>query len=565
MQIKSKRNILLIGLFLGMFFSALDQTVVGTAMPRIIGELGGLSIMAWVTTAYMLSSTTVVPIAGKLADLFGRRVVYVAGILIFMAGSALCGTSQNMTQLIVFRGLQGIGGGIMMPMAMTIIGDIFPPERRGKWQGVMGAVFGLSSIVGPTIGGYIVDNVSWHWVFYVNLPVGILAAVTIFLGLHGEKRLKDKVVIDYTGVITLVVGVISLLLGLNLGGKDFPWSSWQIFGLFGTSFVFLLAFIIVEKKAEDPILSLDLFKNRVFTVANIIGFLMGLGMFGSIMFLPFFLQGVVGISATRSGNTMIPMMMAMMLTSIIGGQLITKVSFRAMFMAGMSFMAVGFYLLSTMTVNTIQLMAISYIVALGFGMGLIMPTVTIAVQNAFPPELRGVATSSTQFFRSIGGTLGMTVLGVVMNHQSSGLLEKNFFPKIQSIPGLQTGPFGSVLQKAHSNPQSLFNLLLSPDTLARIPVQLQQVLLPPLKAALADSLHTVFLVAMFIVISGIVVSLLMGNARIEKKSHRPALQEAGMELLAEGVNFEVEGPPEIEPDLIEGTKSEFAKAKNNFL
>ncbi|ADG83516.1 MDR family MFS transporter [Thermincola potens] len=534
MQNNSKRKILLIGLFLGMFFSSLDQTIVGTAMPRIIGELGGLSIMTWVTTAYMLSSTTIVPIAGKLADLFGRRWVYVSGLFIFMLGSALCGTSQNMTQLIIFRGLQGIGGGIMMPMAMTIVGDVFPPDKRGKWQGVMGAIFGLSSIVGPTIGGWIVDNSSWQWVFYINLPVGILAAITIFIGLVGEKRLKDNVVIDYAGAATLVIGVVSLLLALSLGGKDFPWGSWQIIGLFGISFVFLLAFIRVERKAEEPILSLDLFRNRVFTVTNIIGFLMGLGMFGSIMFVPLFLQGVIGVSATSSGNTMIPMMFSMMLTSILGGQLITKVPFRSMFVAGMCFMAAAFYLLSTMTVHTTQLVAISYIVVLGVGIGLIMPTLTIAVQNAFPPEQRGVVTSSSQFFRSIGGTLGVTILGVVMNNRSIALLQKDFFPIIRSIPGLQAGPVGSILARARSNPQGLFNVLLSPETLQRIPGQLQQVLLPTLKTALAQSLHTVFLVAMGIALAGIAVSLLVGNEKIEKKETGEAMGRGTENKTADG-------------------------------
>jgi len=400
----------------------------------------------------------------------------------------------------------------------------------------MGAIFGLSSIVGPTIGGWIVDNSSWHWVFYVNLPVGILAAITIFMGLKDEKRRTEKVTIDYAGAVTLVVGVICLLLGLNLGGKDYPWGSWQIISLLSTSFLFLLAFILIEKRAQEPILSLDLFKNRVFAVTNIVGFLMGLGMFGSIMFLPIFLQGVVGVSATSSGNTMIPMMVAMMLTSIFSGQLVTKVSFRTMFMSGMSVMALGFYFLSTMTVNTTQLAATAYTVVLGLGMGLIMPTITIAVQSAFPPEQRGVATSSTQFFRSIGGTLGMTILGVVMNNQSASLLERDFFPKVQLIPGLQAGPFSSLLEKAHANPQGLFNMLLSPDVLNKIPQPLQQVLLPPLKVALADSLHMVFLVAMVIIITGVFISLLMGKAGIEKKPHNPVTQKERMQLATEGIS-----------------------------
>ncbi len=515
MKENPRRNILLLGLILGMFFSSLDQTIVGTAMPRIIGELGGLDILTWVTTTYMLTSTTVVPIAGKLADLYGRRILYVGGLFTFMIGSALCGTSQSMTQLIIFRGLQGIGGGIMMPMAMTIVGDIFPPDKRGKWQGVMGALFGLSSIIGPTIGGWIVDHTTWRWVFYINLPVGILAAVTIFIGLHGEKRMKDKVTIDYAGAGALIVGVVSLLLGLSLGGKDYAWGSWQIIGLFISAVIFLAAFTLVERKAEEPIISLDLFKNKVFTAVNVIGFLMGLGMFGAIMFLPLFLQGVIGVSATNSGNTMIPMMFAMVLTSILGGQLITKIGFRTQLTVGMSLMTVGFYLLSTMTMDTTQLVAISYIVVLGLGLGLVMPTLTIAVQQAFPPEQRGVVTSSTQFFRSIGGTLGITILGAVMNSRSIDLLNKEFLPTVRRVPGLQSGPFGAMLAKAQSDPQGLFNALLSPTTLAKIPQQLQQIIIPPLKTALADSLHLVFLVAMGIVILGVVTSLFMGNVKVE--------------------------------------------------
>ncbi|MDF2929181.1 MAG: drug resistance transporter, EmrB/QacA subfamily, partial [Anaerospora sp.] len=463
MQLEARRNILLTGLFLGLFFASLDQTVVGTAMPRIIGDLGGLSIMAWVTTAYMLTSTTVVPIAGKLADLFGRRIIYVIGITVFMIGSALCGTSSNMTELIVYRALQGIGGGIMMPMSMTIVGDIFPPEERGKWQGLMGGIFGLSSVVGPTIGGYIVDNSSWQWVFYINLPVGFLAAVAIFAGLKGEKALVEKVVIDYAGAAALIISTVSLLLGLNLGGTDYPWLSWQIIGLLLLAVITGILFIVAEKRADEPILSLDLFKNRTFTVTNIVGFLMGLGMFGSLMFLPLFLQGVIGVSATSSGNTMLPMMFAMIGASTLGGWLVTKVSFRSLFVSGMSLMAIGFYLLSTMTVATSQLLAIVYIILIGLGMGLIMPTVTIAVQSAFGPRQRGVATSATQFFRSIGGTLGITLLGVVFNYRSIALMEQEFFPLVASRPDLQSGPLGSMLAEAHSNPQSLFNILLSHD------------------------------------------------------------------------------------------------------
>lgn len=509
--------------------------------------------MTWVTTAYMLSSTTIVPIAGKLADIYGRRLVYVTGILTFMLGSALCGTSSNMMQLIVFRGIQGIGGGIMMPLAMTIVGDIFPPERRGKWQGIMGAIFGLSSIVGPTIGGWLVDYSSWQWVFYINLPIGILAAVTIYVGLQGEKRLTDKAVIDYLGAATLIIATVTMLLGLNFGGIEFPWRSWQIIGLLVTSAATWLIFVFVENRAKDPILSLDLFKNRTFTITNILGFLMGLGMFGAMMFLPLFLQGVIGISATSSGNTMLPMMFAMVLTSIFAGRIVTKVSFRTMFAAGMGIMVLGFYLMSTMNAATTQAVAIVYIVVLGLGMGIIMPTVTIAVQSAFPPEQRGVATSATQFFRSIGGSLGMTVLGVVFNNHSRVIMEKEFFSIIQGIPGLAVEPFAGIVAKAHTDPQSLFNILLSPEAIKAMPGGIQQVLLPTLKTALADSLQLVFLVAMAVLVVGFIVSFFMGDSRIAGKADKPATEDAGITLFAEGLITEVELAAELVPDLLSET------------
>lgn len=552
MHPETQHNILLAGLFFGLFFASLDQTVVGTAMPRIIGDLGGLSIMTWVTTAYMLTSTIVVPIAGKLADLYGRRVVYVTGIAIFMIGSVLCGTSYSMTQLIIYRGLQGIGGGIMMPLAMTIVGDLFPPEKRGKWQGIIGAVFGLSSIVGPAIGGWIVDYTSWHWVFFINLPIGFLAASTIYIGLRGEKRLKDKVVIDYCGAVSLILATLCLLLGLNLGGTDYPWLSWQIVMLFGVSFLSWIAFVLVEKKAKEPVISLELFENRVFVISNIIGFLTGLGMFGALIFTPLFWQGVIGASATQSGNMMLPMMFSNVVASIVGGRLANRASLRVIFVAGMACMAVGFYLLSTMTLGIPLKVAVLYLIVLGFGMGLIMPTVTLAVQNAFPPEQRGVATSVTQFSRSIGSTLGMTILGVLFNNYSIKVMTKDFFPKVTTFPELQNGPIGVMLEKAHSDPHSLFNLLLSPEALRMIPVDLQQSLLPPLKNALAESLQIVFLAAMFIALAGVGFSLFIGNIPIVKKFSNSQIEDAGVIFFAEGGATEVELAAELVPDLVDG-------------
>jgi EmrB/QacA subfamily drug resistance transporter len=458
-----------------------------------------------------------------------------------------------MLQLIAFRGLQGIGGGIMMPMAMTIVGDIFPIEERGRWQGMMGALFGLSSIVGPTIGGWIVDYSSWQWVFYINLPIGVLAVITIFFGLRGEKVRTDKVVIDYAGIVTLTSGTVSLLLGLNLGGTEYAWLSWQIIGMLSVSVVSWLLFVSAERQAIDPVLSLALFKNRVFAVTNIVGFLMGLGMFGSLMFLPLFFQGVLSISATGSGNTMLPMMIAMMLTSIITGRFAAKLPFRRIYMSGMFLMAAAFYLMSTMTIHTAQLTAILYMITLGIGMGIIMPVLTIAVQSAFGPERRGVATSATQFFRSIGGTLGMTVLGAAFNSYSINIIKQDFFPVIQNAPGITLSPLWGMIQKGQNDPHSLFNILLSPGTINLIPVDLQALLLVPLKTALAESLQIVFWFAAFFAVLGILVSLLLGSAKLDRKSAgRP--RDAGATLFAEGISS-VELAAEIVPDLIDGTGS----------
>jgi EmrB/QacA subfamily drug resistance transporter len=550
---ENQRKVLLTGLFLALFFSSLDQTIVGTAMPRIIGELGGLSIMTWVTTAYMLTSTTIVPIAGKIADIYGRRIIYITGLVIFMAGSALCGTSTTMLQLIIYRAIQGIGGGIMMPLAMTIVGDIFPPEERGKWQGLMGALFGLSAVVGPTIGGWIVDNSSWQWVFYINLPIGILAVCAIFIGLRHEQIRTEKVIIDYVGVVTLILGTVGLLLGLNLGGTEYPWLSWQILSLLTVALAAWLLFFQAEKSAVDPILSLELFKNRVFAVSNIVGFLMGLGMFGSMMFLPLFFQGVLGISATGSGNTMLPMMFSMMLISIIAGRFSAKVPFRFMYIAGMALMAAGFYLMSKMTIQTTQFTAVVYMIILGVGMGIIMPIITIAVQSAFGAEMRGVATAATQFFRSIGGTFGMTFLGIIFNSHSSNIMRQEFFPAVQTIPGLWQSPLSTLLNKAQADPHSLFNILLSPDMLHGIPSDLQPLFLPPLKAALAESLHIVFGVAMVIALAGVGVSLLIGDASLTNKPDRNVVEEAGLTLYAEGIT-EVELAAELAPDMLAETQ-----------
>lgn len=514
------RGLLLTGLIIAMLFGALDGTIVGTAMPRIVGEFGGLGLMAWLTTAYMLTSTVVVPIAGKLADLIGRRVIYVTGLVIFIGASALCGMSQNMTELILFRGLQGLGGGIMMPMAMIIIGDLFTGKQRAKWQGVFGAIFGLSSVIGPQVGGWIVDAWNWRWVFYINLPVGILAVILIAFALPKHKA-TGKVKFDIPGIVTMIVGVVSLLLALTFGGKDFAWSSWQIIGMIALAVVSLVSFVIIESKAQEPILPVRLFKNRTFSTINGIGFLMSVGMFGAIMFVPLFMQGIVGISASASGTVMTPLMLTMIAASVVSGQFIHKIGIKRQMLVGMVIMAAGFYLLSTMGIDTTKLIASSYMLVLGLGMGLVMPILTLALQESFPKSELGVVTSSSQFFRQIGGTFGMTILGAIMNHKSTVLLEQNLLPVVKQLPAEASELANQMTGMVHTNPQSLYSSLLSPEALAKMPKEFVEHMLPILKNALVTSLHQVFIVGLVFVLLGAVLTLFVGNIKVSDRKSKP--------------------------------------------
>ncbi|MBJ8027060.1 MDR family MFS transporter [Bacillus cereus group sp. N21] len=525
-QENQNRKLLLIGLVIAMLFAALDGTIVGTAMPRIVGDLGGLSLMTWLTTAYMLTSTTVVPIAGKLADLLGRRNVYITGLIIFMVGSALCGMANGMTELIIFRGIQGLGGGIMMPMAMIIIGDMFTGKERAKWQGIFGALYGLASVIGPQVGGWIVDAVNWRWVFYINLPVGILATIFIAMGLKGHKQ-TGPIKIDIAGIFTMILGVVTLLLALTFGGKDYAWDSWQIIGLFALAIIGIVSFIIVETKAEEPILPMHFFKNRTFTLLNAIGFFMSIGMFGAIMFVPFFMQGIVGVSAAESGTIMTPMMITMIVMSIIGGQLVLKVGVKPQIITGMLIMAGGFWLLTTMDMHTTKLIATSYMMIIGLGMGLVMPTLTLALQESFPKKDLGVVTSSSQFFRQIGGTFGITILGSIMNNTSGTTLTNKLVPVLDTFPveaGQMVTKFKDMI---HTDPQSLYSMLFSPEALKQMPEAFSNSIVPILKTSLVDSLHSVFLTGLVFIVVGAVFTIFLQKIKLsnrKKGAEEPATE-----------------------------------------
>jgi EmrB/QacA subfamily drug resistance transporter len=496
------------GVMLALFLGALDQTIVGTAMPRIIGDLGGFNQYTWVTTAYIITSAIAVPITGKLTDIYGRKYFYLAGLIIFILGSILCGISQTMNQIIIFRGLQGIGAGVIMANAFTVIGDLFPPAVRGKYQGLMGAAFGISSIVGPMLGGYITDNLSWHWVFFVNVPLGLIVIVLFifFFPNFRPDRLKHR--IDYAGVVLLILGVAPLMLALSWGGVEYAWTSPQIIGMFVFSAVALAIFLWVESHSEEPIIPISIFKNRIVSVSAILIFLTAAGMFGSIVFIPLFFQGVLGASATASGSFITPMMLGNVFGSAISGQFLSRAGghYRIQGAIGLALMAFGMWLLFQMNMDTSNGTAIRNMVIMGFGLGITMPLYMLAIQNTVPYNILGAATSAAAFFRSVGGSFGLAIFGSVMNNRFAASLTSRLpADVVNAVPPQQ-------LDSLVHNPQAL----MSPEALAQLQqsisslgeqgtILLQQ-LVQALRESLSLSISHVFFYAFFAVVLAFIVN-----------------------------------------------------------
>ncbi|MGO8685995.1 MAG: MDR family MFS transporter [Candidatus Dormibacteria bacterium] len=403
-------------LMLAMLIAALDQTIVSTALPTIVGDLGGLTQLSWVVTAYILTSTISTPLYGKLGDLYGRKRIFQGAIVIFLAGSMLCGLAQNMTELISFRALQGIGAGGLMVGSQAIIGDVVSPRDRGRYMGYFGAVFGLATVAGPLLGGFFVDHASWRWVFYVNVPIGAAALVATGLVLH-LPRVRRERRIDYAGAALLGAAVTCIVLLTTWGGTEFPWASAQTLGLSFASLVLLGTFIAVERRASEPILPLALFRNSVFALANASGFIIGLALFGSIIFLPEFLQIVKGDGATNSGLLLVPMMVGLLITSIVSGQLISRTGrYKIWPILGTATTVLGMYLLSTMNAATPQVVTAAYMVVLGLGLGGVMQVLVVVVQNSVAQKDLGTATSTATFFRSMGGSIGVPIFGAIFSN-----------------------------------------------------------------------------------------------------------------------------------------------------
>jgi EmrB/QacA subfamily drug resistance transporter len=419
------------GLVLAMLLAALDSTIVSTALPTIVSELGGLEHLAWVVTGYLLAQTIVTPIYGKLGDLYGRKIVLQAAIILFLIGSALCGLSRNMTQLILFRAVQGLGGGGLVVSTQAVVGDIVPPRDRGRYQGIFGAVFGLSSIAGPLLGGYFTTHWSWRWIFYINLPVGIAALVVLASTLPSLARRAVRT-IDYAGAALLAVVLSAITILSDLGGATYPWSSPFSIGLILVSVVALAMFVAIERKAVEPVLPLRLFTQRTFVVTSAVGLIVGFALFGSVTYFPLFLQVVKGASPTASGLQMLPMMAGMLVTSIGSGQLISRTGRYKLFpVAGTAVMTTGLYFLSRLTPQSSTTAASVMLLVLGVGLGMVMQVLVIAVQNAVAYQDLGVATSGATLFRLIGGSLGTAILGAIF----ASRLEANLAKLLPTVAG----------------------------------------------------------------------------------------------------------------------------------
>ncbi len=417
-------------LMLAMLLSALDQTIVSTALPRIASDLHGLTKLSWVATAYLITSAIVTPIYGKLGDLYGRKKIFQISIIIFLIGSALCGLSRNMDQLVFFRALQGIGGGGLMALVLAIIGDIVPPRQRGKYQGYFGAVFGISSVAGPLLGGFLAGTTiifgvtGWRWIFYINIPLGLLALAAVATRLHLPVHKKEHK-IDYLGATLLAVSVLSIILVSVWAGVDYAWGSWQILSLIGSAVLFTTLFVVQELHASEPIIPMSLFKNDIFRVSSLLAFLAGMAMFATILYIPLYQQIVRGDSPTKSGLLMLPLILGLLVASIVSGRLISKTGhYRPFPIIGTLLMALGMFMFSHITLTTSHIMMSFWMLVIGAGIGSFMQVATLAVQNSTPRENLGTATSTVTFFRSIGSALGGAIFGTILTVRLSHHLQQ---------------------------------------------------------------------------------------------------------------------------------------------
>jgi EmrB/QacA subfamily drug resistance transporter len=499
------------GTMLAMLIGSLYMTIIGVAMPRVITDLGGFSQYSLVFSSFFIAEVVVIPIAGKLSDLYGRKWFYIIGLIVFVIGSFLCGISETMMQLVIFRGLQGLGFGFVMPLSLIVVGDLFPPAERGKYQGLMAGVMGVSSILGPVIGGYLTDSLSWRWCFFIFIPLGLLVIFLFFFFFPQLQADRLKHRIDYSGVTTIVLAVVPLILALNWGGTDYEWVSPTIIGMLSSSVLMFTLFCFNESRAEEPIVSLGLFRNRVVAVSSAVSFLHGLSFFAVVAYLPLYFQGVMGVSATESGGIMIPMMLGSVVTNIACGQIISRTGgyYRLLSTIGFTIIALGFYLLSGITMETSPTSATLYVLVVGIGLGFIIPVHTLAVQNTVPYSVMGSATSMITWLRTAGGLFGLAIVGSVINNRF-------FFRFISDLPsGVKAVVSVEKLMSIVDNPQALVSVAAQ-DQLRVLfegfgtqgPALLEQ-LIYTLRNALNSALAVVFITVLGINILTLIVNLFL--------------------------------------------------------
>lgn len=531
-----------VGIMLALLMAALDQTIVGTALPRIVAELNGLDRYSWLITGYLVASTVVVPIAGKMGDLFGRKPFLIAGMAGFVGASALCGLSQDMNQLIIFRIVQGLFGGMLFASAFTTLADIFPPAQRARMQGLFGGVFGLASIVGPVVGGFLTDNWGWRWVFYVNLPVGLLGVLVVlgflpFVRTHASWR--D---IDVWGSAALAAGLIPILVALSVA-KDQGWTSFEVLGLLGLGIAMLIAFFVIEQRVKEPIVPFNLFKNRVFAVSMAVGFLSALGMFGMIIFVPLETQGVLGVSVTNSGLLLTPMMLGLIVASVLTGQLMVRIKhYHYLGTIGAALMMGGIYMIAQTTPSTSQAVLTASIIIVGAGLGITFPLYINAVQSALPPRFLGVGTSQIQFWRNIGGTVSSAILGSLLAQRLPGAIADQV-AKI-NVPAVFKARLGSSV--SGNNPNALLDPAKITAAKAKLPPQAAPIFdqfMHAIRVALASTLHDIFLVALVLVGLALIASLFMPDVPLRTRL-RAQSQPAFGEVPA--------SPEAAEPDVAVG-------------
>ncbi|WP_412674989.1 MDR family MFS transporter [Aneurinibacillus aneurinilyticus] len=488
---KTNIRITVVGLLLALLLVSLDSTILATAVPTIVAKLGGLEQMAWVFSAYLIASVAGMPVFGKLSDMYGRKLFFLTGLILFLLGSGLCGSARTMVELIVYRAIQGIGGGALMPVIFTIIYDIFPPEKRGKMQGLFGAVFGLSSVLGPLAGAFFIDYIHWRWIFFINLPLGFIALLMILLCYH-ESLGKSKQKIDWAGTAAFIASIVCLMFTLEMGARDYAWNSPFIVGLSALSAILLLLFVWIERKVSDPLVPLSLFKNNLFASSMAIGFLYGMVLMAGASYIPLFVQGVFGGSATNAGTIITPMMIGLVISSVLGGVIVRRTAYRNVMLCSVAFLLTSLCLLCTISAETERWVVTCSMILMGLGIGASYPVTSMAAQHRIEFQQRGTVNSLVRFSQSVGNTMGIVVLGGLQ----SGYLKRHFAAILPD----------PTMADRFGNPQ----VLLQDHVRQTIP----PALLGKLTGVLADSISLMFQWAIPIGVLAGVFILLMGKTRM---------------------------------------------------